>query len=412
MILAPRLSRATASADSSLRALVAAQFVSILGSQMADVAIPWFVLSTTGSAGLMTIVLVFESLPFALLALPAGAVVDRVDTRRLMIALDLSRVVIAATLPVLSLLGVLRFWMIPALAFLLSAFSVPYMSAKMTMVPLIVGEDEDAISRANMQLQMSIQITTILGPVLAGVLIGAIGNAPVLLLNAASFLAAAALLATGVRRSHVRHVPREGRISRDDLLEGLRFARRAPVVRSVIVIGVGVMFGFWMVLGVGAPVFVKEVLRRGAGTLGLLFGAWGVGAAFGMLVQQRVVSRRGWGRGLVLAVSLTVLGMGMWIASTLRTLPWTMVGFFLGGMADGPLAVVMQTMLQTETPAQIRGRVFSVYQSLTMMVTPLAMLTVAPVVDRWGALPIMYGSAALFSICAVGAFCSRTLREA
>lgn len=413
MIDSLRAIRADASdKDSSLRALVGAQFISILGSQMADVAIPWFVLSTTGSAGLMTIVLVFETLPYALLALPAGALVDRVDAKRLMVALDLLRVAVAATLPVLSLLHVLRFWMIPALAFLLSAFSVPYMSAKMTMIPLIVGEDEQAISRANMHMQMSIQITTILGPVLAGVLIGVIGNAAVLLINAASFLAGAAVLWVGVSYTRRRKASQDGRILREDLLEGLRFTMATPVVRGIVFIGVGVMFGFWMVLGVGTPVFVKDVLHQGSQTFGLLLGVWGVGAALGMLAQQRLVSRRGWNRGLVLAVSLAVLGTGMWVASLPRMLPWAMVGFFLGGMADGPLAVVMQTILQTETPPHIRGRVFSVYQSLTMMVTPLAMLVVAPVVERWGAMPVMYGSAALFSVCAVVAFRSRTLREA
>ena len=413
MIDSLRATRANASdQDSSLRALVTAQFVSILGSQMADVAIPWFVLTTTGSAGLMTIVLVFETLPYALFALPAGALVDRVDAKRLMVTMDLLRVLVATALPVLSLLGVLDFWMIPALAFLLSLFSVPYMSAKMTMIPMIVGEDEPAILRANMQMQMSIQITTILGPVLAGVLIGIVGNAPVLLIDAVSFFAAAGILSAGVSSSKRGAGGPRGRITRDDLLEGLRFTMKAPLVRGVVFIGVFVMFGFWMVLGVGTPVFVKDVLHHGPQTLGLLLGVWGVGAALGMLVQQRVVSRHGWGRGLVMGVSLAVLGAGMWIASIPQSMPWAVAGFFIAGMADGPLAVVMQTILQTETPPYIRGRVFSVYQSLTMMVTPLAMLTVAPVVDRWGAMPIMYGCAALFTGSAVAAFWSRTLREA
>jgi len=162
----------------SLLFFVVAQFVSMTGTQMTWVALPWYVLTTTGSPVRMTLVLFAEMVPFAVFGLTAGAIVDRVNLKHLMVGCDLVRVLLVASIPTLAAFGVLEYWMIVVASALIGTFSAPAYAAQSTVIPELVGEDEEALIAGNTAVQLASQITTMSGPVLAGVLIGIIGNAP------------------------------------------------------------------------------------------------------------------------------------------------------------------------------------------------------------------------------------------
>jgi len=397
--------------DRSVFSLVIAQFVSVLGSQMSIVAIPWFVLTTTGSPGLMTLVLVAEALPLAVFGIPAGVIVDRCDLKKLMVWLDVGSAVVTAAIPLLYLSGSLEFWMILVLAALLSTLRSPRMSARLTLVPILVGEDEVSMDRVNAVLQAMVQLTIILGPITAGMLIPVIGNEYVILADAATFVISAAVITAGVRYRR-SSVPTRATSSSDALREGIRYAWSQPLIRTMILVGVSSMFGFYAVLGVGLPVFTRDVLHAGPETLGWLFGCWGAGAIVGLFAQSRLARRGLRIRGFIYSGSLLALALALSVPPLMRGIVPTAAAFFVAGAADGPLTAVTQTILQLNTPARLRGRVFASYIAATMTATPIALLAFAPVVERWGSIPLMWTAAGAFWLCAGVALGTRSVRTA
>ena len=132
-----------------IAALVAAEIISILGSRMTYLALPWFVLVTTGSAAKMSIVLAVEILPMAIFGIPSGMVVERLGARTTMLACDAARVPLLVALPILHAAGILHFSILLALVFLLGCFMAPYFAAQRVILPELVGEDETTIAQAN-----------------------------------------------------------------------------------------------------------------------------------------------------------------------------------------------------------------------------------------------------------------------
>ena len=176
-------------------ALVAAEIVSILGSRMTYLALPWFVLVTTGSPSKMTLVLAAEIAPSAILGIPSGMAVERLGARTTMLTCDAARLPLLASLPILHSADMLSFPLLLALVFAVGVFATPSFASKTVLLPDLVGEDEARLGQANALLQTASRVTMILGPPLAGVLIGVFGATEVLLFDAATFLVGFVLVA-------------------------------------------------------------------------------------------------------------------------------------------------------------------------------------------------------------------------
>ena len=170
----------------AVSALVAAETISVLGTRMTYLALPWFVLVTTGSPGKMSLVLAAEILPMAILGIPSGTVVQRLGSRTTMLAADLARAPILASIPLLHASGVLSFELLLAIVALLGCFMPPYFASQRTILPELVGEDETRMSQANSAIEGGTAFAALLGPVLAGALIPFIGASNVLYVDAAT----------------------------------------------------------------------------------------------------------------------------------------------------------------------------------------------------------------------------------
>ena len=133
--------------------LAAARLISLTGSSMTVVALPWFVLETTGSAARTGLVLAAHLLPVGLLGIRSGAVLSALGPRRTMIASDLARVPIVAAVPLLHWAGDLTFPLLLALAFASGAFRAPYGAAMHVLMPELAVEDEGLVARANALFQ-------------------------------------------------------------------------------------------------------------------------------------------------------------------------------------------------------------------------------------------------------------------
>src|SRR5919198_2377012 len=271
----------------SLIALLAAEVVSTTGSQMTWLALPWFVLVTTGSATKTSLVLATELGGLALLGLPGGRVLGRLGARRTMIFCDAVRAPVMLVIPVLHWTGGLSFPLLLAVAFALGSFTAPYFSAQKVIVPELLGEGEQEVTDANALFQAANRTTILAGPVLGGILIGAIGAPSVLLVDGASYVVSVLLVTAFVpRRPPVEQGPEHRRIR-----AGLRFLARDPLLRvwwPAFALGDAA----WTAFFVTVPVLVLARYGHNPQLAGWLFASFGIGAIIGNAISFRFLTRR------------------------------------------------------------------------------------------------------------------------
>ena len=213
--------------EPALLALLARDVVSIAGSQMTWVALPWFVLTTTGSATKMGLVVAAMAAGLGIFGFASGNVTARLGPRRTMLVSDACRVPVTAAIPLLHVLGVLSFPLLLALVFVIGSFATPALASRAALLPAIVGEDENVLAEANALLQGAMSLSVVLAPPLAGVLIGLIGVTSVLLVDAAALAIGFLLIATFVRVGDAAPETEESR----GLAAGLRFLRGDRLLR-------------------------------------------------------------------------------------------------------------------------------------------------------------------------------------
>lgn len=213
-----------------LRALLIAESISTTGSQMTWLALPWFVLITTGSPARMSFVVAAELAGYVLSGIPAGSVITRFGARRTMLVCDAARGPLMLSIPILHAAGLLSFWLLLAIAALEGAFGSPYGGAQRVLVPELLGESEASVGRANALFQGATRITIMAGPPLAGVLISLIGAPSVLVIDALSYAVAFALTILFVP-SPARVVSDEAAADAKGLWRGIRHIVSDPVLR-------------------------------------------------------------------------------------------------------------------------------------------------------------------------------------
>ena len=284
------MSRAEILRNVPLRALVVAEVISTTGSQMTWLALPWFVLVTTGSPTRMTFVLAAEVIGLGLVGLPSGKLLQRLGARRTMLVADAFRAPLMLLVPVLHWTGHLSYAPLLLLAFLLGAFTAPYFAAQRVILPELLGEDESTISQATALTQAAQRTTMLLGPPLAGVLIGIFGPAPVLVIDAATYLVSFVIVLVFVPGRAPVPEAEEAR----GLLAGLRFLVHEPLLRvwgPLFILGDAA----WQVFFAAVPVLTIERFGADARVAGVLFAAFGAGALVGNFLSFRV-SPTGWTR--------------------------------------------------------------------------------------------------------------------
>jgi MFS family permease len=268
-----------------LAALLTAEAISTTGSQMTLLALPWFVLVTTGSPARMGVVVAADLVPMVVLALPGGALAGRLGARRTMLACDLARAPLIGLVPLLHALGLLSFPILVGLVVLHGLFWPPYWASQGALLPELVGDDRELLTRASALFQAATRLTLLVGPALGGVLIGWLGPANVLIVDAASYLVAFALVAGFVPAGRGRAAA-----AADDLrgmLAGVRVLLGDRLLRAWTVSASLSQMGFQTLL-IALPVLAFTSYGQNPKVAGLLIGAWGGGALLGSLVALRL----------------------------------------------------------------------------------------------------------------------------
>jgi MFS family permease len=389
--------------DRALLALLARDVISTAGSQMTWVALPWFVVTTTGSATKMAIVVAVEAAALGIVGFAAGNLVGRVGLRRTMLVADACRAPLVAAIPLLHAAGLLTFPLLLVLVFAVGAFGTPSFVSKAAILPEIVGEDEGVLGEANALLQAAMRIALVLGPVLAGVLIGLIGATNVLYVDAATFLVAFLLIAVFVKVGGAAPETEESR----GLGAGVRFLLKDRLLRpwSIAIVAGDVA---WLAFFVTMPVLVITRFGEQPEILGWMLGAWGAGAVAGSAVMFRIVRRVD---GLLVG-SIGELAMIAPIWIFLADLPaWALVvAMFASGLANGLVNAPIWTIFTVRTPPALRPKAWAAIIATTSLLGPLVLLAAGSALDSIGLTETLLAIVLVQSVAAL-LFASAGLRE-
>ncbi|MCL6521579.1 MAG: MFS transporter [Firmicutes bacterium] len=356
----------------------AGQLISLVGTWMDNVGQGWLVLQLTDSAWVLGVVSALQFLPFLIFSLVAGALVDRLPKRGLLVVTQTLLALIALTLGLLVLSGHVRVWHVLLLAFLIGTVQSFDNPARQAFIVEMVGR-EDLMNAISLN-SSAFNGARLVGPAAAGLVIARVGVGWAFVLNAASFLPViAGLLLMRLERRPAETV--HASLLRE-VAGGLEYVRRTPLV-LVTTLLVGVVSTFGLNFNVLMPAYVRFTLRAGPERLGYLMSALGAGALAGALVLA-LLSRHGPRREILLGGGLA-FSLGVTVLGTLRHFLAAMLLLPAVGFAMILYIATSNSTVQVTVPNQLRGRVMSLYVMLLNGVAPLGSLLVGWLAQRWGA---------------------------
>jgi MFS family permease len=351
-----------------LYALYTADAISLAGNAVAQIAIPWFVLTTTGSATLTALAVFFNFVPIVLAAFFGGVVVDRLGFRATSVVADLASSAAVAAIPLLHATVGIELWQLMALVFAGALLDAPGATARAALFPDVVELADVRMERASGIRAGIQQGSQLLGAPLGGVLVATFGATAALWLDAVSFLVSAALVVGFVPHPHQVDTTR-GRFF-EELAEGLRFIWSRRLVRAVV--AMVLLTNFIEAPGsVVLAVFAQEEYGSAA-DFGLLIGVLGGAALAGALgysaIGHRLPRRR------TFLVCFAGVPLGYLALATLPSLPVALVALAVAGFAAGPINPLLFTVQTEIVPTELRGRVFGAVRAGAWAAIPLGIM--------------------------------------
>jgi MFS family permease len=395
--------------------------LSMLADQAFLVALTWLVLGVAGAGVELGTVLAVASIPGIVLMPLGGVISDRFPPTVVLLLSSVVRAGLLCALAILSILDTTDLWHVYALAGGLSAMDALYYPASMATVPATV--DEDGLGAANASIQGAEQVSGIAGPAMAAVAVAFVGLGSGLALIALVFLAAAVMFALMVRAAGARTfegapgvpVPgsnpdeeREGsQGALADLLVGVRYAWRDPIIRTILLILVGINAAMVGPLYVGGATLAERQLG-GVGAFGTLVAAASAGALLGSLAAGSITQVRR--RGLTALALTASLGLEVAAFCLVTNLALAIVLALAIGATASFLGVINVSWLQERAEPGLTGRVMSLAVLATMALDPIS-FALAGVLVEVNLKATFVGAGALLLLTALLGATSRTMRE-
>lgn len=380
--------------DGNFLTLWSGQAFSQFGAQITELAIPVLAVlvlnATEFEVGVLTAANVAA---FLIVGLPAGAWIDRMRKRQVMIWADAVRAVALATVPLLWSLGLLQLWHLVVVALIMGVATVFFDVSYQSIIPSLVRTDQ--IGEANGKLESTQQIAGLTGPAVGGWLIGVL-TAPIAMLATVGtyVLSFVALLLT--RDHEVRRAPEDHEPIVTEIGEGLRWVFGNPLLRRIVATtGFANLFGtISMTL---LPIYLLRVLGLSPAEMGIVFSLGALGGLLGAIITPRIIARIGEAR----AIPISVIGFSLAplllpIASLVPAIafPFLVVQFFLMSFTVLVYNITQVTFRQRITPPRLLGRMNASIRFCVWGVMPIAALT-AGVLGTWiGVVPTLWIAAA------------------
>ena len=353
-----------------LYCLYAANAISFVGNNLTTLAIPWFVLVTTGSAARTGITFFFSITPIVIAGFFGGTIVDRLGYKRTSIISDLASGITVAAIAGLHALDLLEFPILLALVFLGALLDAPGGTARAALIPDLAKLGEVPIERASASIQVVERGSRLVGAPLAGVLIAVFGAAGVLWIDALTFAVSAAVVYIAIPASErPRHdEPSEGYVA--ELKAGLAFIRRDRLIFA-LVMTVMITNLLDAAFTVCLPFMALEVYDSSI-ALGFMAAASGGGAVLGAIVYAAMgyrISRRA-----VFIPGFTIVAVRSLLLAMNPSLPVAIAIQAIAGIGAGPLNPIMSAIEFERVPEQMRGRVFGAIQAGAWTAMPIGVL--------------------------------------
>jgi MFS family permease len=396
------------------RLLWSGEFVSLLGDQFFNVALPWLVLQLTGNAFAIGTVVAVTGAPRAVFILIGGALIDRFSPRTVMLYSNIGRMVLVAVLAVITATGLVQLWMLYVFGLLLGLGTALYLPAQSAIIPRLVPASR--LQTGNAVIQGTSQLSAFLGPVLAGVLIaftgqesagtGTVPQGPgisiALALDAATFLVSAITLWM-IKLSPVRRIaPTDG--ARKGVFrsvgEGLADVWRDKTLRLYFVLIGVVNLALLGPISVGIPVLAATRFSGGAFAYGAILSGLGAGALAGVVAGGAL--RRPSGRAFAAALlgSVVLLGVGLALLGAVSSTAGAIAAASAIGLAEGYVIVEFITWLQLRTSGEELGRRLSILLFVSVGMAPLSNLIAGSLIQV-NATAVMIGAGSLIVLVAV-----------
>jgi MFS family permease len=331
------------------RSLWIATIVSNIGTWMQDVGAGWLMTELSSSPSIVALVEAADSIPVMLLALPAGALADIIDRRRLLIAIQAYLLLVAGTLGLLTLFHLTTAWVLLGFTFALGVGTAMMMPAWSAIVPDLVRKDE--LFSAVALNSVAINASRAIGPAIAGVLVAAVGPWLVFILNALSYIGIIAVLVRWRREHRKSTLPAERFLSA--IRVGVRFVMHDDALQ-VVLIRASAFFVFASATWALFPLIVRRELGRGPEIYGLLLTCIGVGAVMGALVLPRVrakISRDG-----LVAWASVLYALAALALAHVQDLGLLAVAMLATGVAWISILSALQVSAQMTLPPWVRAR--------------------------------------------------------
>ena len=368
---------------SAVRRLSLARLISLTGGAAAYLALNYEIYQRTGSATWVAAALFLTFGTVGFVSPFVGALGDRFNRQRVMIASDLTAAACFLAMALVHDPGLLLVF-----AFLSAAAEAPFLSASTAAIPNLV-EDEGQLGWANGMVAMGRNTGILVGPLLGGLLVASIGAGAVFAANALTFLASAALVAT--LRGRFRTEP-DGGDEHRGLRAGFRFLFRDHILRTITMTWLALVLGLGMTMVADVP--LVDLFDAGSMGYGILIACWGGGSIVGSLLGRRLKASNEaiWlvvGTGAVAATSI-VTGLSPWFALVLGAI-------LVMGVGDGVTMVAQQGIMQRRTPDAVRSRVSGAFDAVIHVGMAVSYVVAGPAVSWLGARGVyIVGGAAAF----------------
>ncbi|MGH7605917.1 MAG: MFS transporter [Gemmatimonadales bacterium] len=336
-----------------------------LGDAVTRVALTWYVYETTRSARALGLLMLCYTGPVVVGGLLAGTLLDRYDRRQVMLVDSVVRGTAVALIPVLSVAGQLALWHVYAIAAVYGFLMMVSLAGGPALVPSLVGREH--LSTANALETLSFTLGSVIGPVLAGLLIGVVGTVNVIWLDAISYFAFAGALA----RLRLAEPEPNGSGADGDayrLPHAVRLLLVNRVLRSTTLMFMAFNVGGGF-LAVWLPILTDRVLGGGAGLYGTLLGLQAVGGVASALLAG--------GRAFAVPLGTLICGAQLLSGASVAVMligpgVWTVVAGLVGlGAFSAPLTIWAQTLRMQIIPERLRGRTFALLRMLMQSGNPL-----------------------------------------
>ncbi|WP_045747300.1 MFS transporter [Actinoplanes rectilineatus] len=377
------------------RLLWGAEASSKLGTSITQLAIPLIAVSTLQATAFQTTLLYAATwLPWLLAGLPAGAWVDRMRRRPVMIVCDLVALGLFLSIPVAAWLDVLTIGQLLAVSLAAGTVAVFFDTANQAFLPVLLTGDD--LARGNARLQGTESTMQVAGPGLAGLLVQLVGAAAAVLVDVASY-AVSALFVWRIRAREPRPEPKRTRLRRD-VAEGIRFVAADPYLRVLTAFGAMCNLGLIGYQSLFVVFLVRDV-GIGAGTVGLLIAVTSLGGIAGAALAGPVSRRIGTARAVLLFnIGAMPFGLLLPLTGTGWRLAFLIVALLAIGVGVVAGNVLKASFRQQWTPPELLGRVLVSMQVLNLGAMPLGALGAGALASAVGVRDAMWWSTGFLAV--------------